>query len=95
MTTTEVFINLVDNTHLDDEGFAPFARIISGIQTIDALYSAYSSSTTTNNPEATAPDPIKIYMQGNRYLEENFPQLSFIIGTRVERDLTPPLPVSE
>eukprot|EP00466_Bigelowiella_natans_P013609 jgi/Bigna1/141479/aug1.63_g16187 len=61
MTTTEVFINLVDNTHLDDEGFAPFARIVSG----------------------------------NRYLEENYPQLSFIIGTRVERDLTPPPPASD
>jgi len=38
---TMVFINLGDNEYLDELGFAPFARVISGMGVVDQLYSGY------------------------------------------------------
>jgi len=81
MTTTEVFINLMDNLYLDKQGFAPFARIVSGIETIDSLCMKYSG-------RDDGPNPLRIYHEGNIYLERSFPELSFIIGTRLEKNLT-------
>src|SRR5207248_2919635 len=39
--TTQVFINLRDNPQLDAQGFAPFGRVIEGMQAADALESGY------------------------------------------------------
>eukprot|EP00471_Norrisiella_sphaerica_P010261 CAMPEP_0184501978 /NCGR_PEP_ID=MMETSP0113_2-20130426/49092_1 /TAXON_ID=91329 /ORGANISM="Norrisiella sphaerica, Strain BC52" /LENGTH=619 /DNA_ID=CAMNT_0026890939 /DNA_START=139 /DNA_END=1998 /DNA_ORIENTATION=+ len=82
MTTTEVFINLVDNSHLDKEGFAPFGRIVEGMETVDSLF----VNCFPNSDPHSLPDPLRIYTEGNRYLETLFPELSFIIGTRVEKN---------
>ena len=36
--TTQIFINTANNSRLDADGFAPFARVISGMETVEALY---------------------------------------------------------
>src|SRR5689334_22203456 len=33
--TTQVFINLVDNSRLNRDGFAPFGRVVSGMEVVD------------------------------------------------------------
>ena len=39
--TTQVFINYVDNSRLDAEGFAPFGQVVQGMDVVDKLYSGY------------------------------------------------------
>ncbi|MHB8754327.1 MAG: peptidylprolyl isomerase [Candidatus Acidiferrales bacterium] len=72
--TTQVFISLVNNARLDAMGFAPFGKIIEGMDVVNQLYSGYGES----------PDQGKIQSQGKVYLEKSFPKLDTIITARVE-----------
>jgi peptidyl-prolyl cis-trans isomerase A (cyclophilin A) len=66
--TTQVFINLRANQNLDGQGFAPFARVVEGIEVVGQLYSGYGE----------APDQEAITKRGNAYLLERFPKLDYI-----------------
>lgn len=69
--TTQVFINLADNgSSLDNQGFAPFGQVISGMQVIENLYSGYGETTTN--------DQDKITNGGKAYLERKYPKLDII-----------------
>jgi len=72
--TTQVFINFVDNRRLDAMGFAPFGRVISGMNVVDALYSGYGEGA----PQGIGPDQQRIEQQGNAYLIRNFSKLDYI-----------------
>jgi peptidyl-prolyl cis-trans isomerase A (cyclophilin A) len=72
--TTQVFINLVDNARLDASGFAPFGRVVSGMEVVDKFYSGYGEGA----PRGDGPDQDKIATLGNAYLEREFPRLDFI-----------------
>merc|ERR1719164_390642 len=39
--TTQVFINFVDNANLDGMGFAPFGKVIKGMDVVDAIHAGY------------------------------------------------------
>jgi peptidyl-prolyl cis-trans isomerase A (cyclophilin A) len=71
--TTQLFINLQHNKHLDGQGFAPFARIVSGLEFIDQIEDKYREK----------PNQGLIQQRGNAYLQENFPDLSFIAKARI------------
>jgi peptidyl-prolyl cis-trans isomerase A (cyclophilin A) len=66
--TTQLFINFGSNTFLDNQGFAPFGQVTSGMDVVQQLYSGYGES----------PDQGSIQSQGKAYLEKNFPQLDVI-----------------
>lgn len=66
--TTQIFINLADNTFLDGHGFSPFARVIEGMEHVQAICDEYGES----------PDQHSIQYRGNAYLEECFPKLDYI-----------------
>lgn len=72
--TTQVFINLADNRRLDAGGFAPFGRVVEGMDVIDQIYAGYGEE----------PDQNRIQVQGNQYLNEHYPRLDFIHTARVE-----------
>ena len=72
--TTQVFINLNDNTSLDGQGFAPFGEISEGMNVVENLYSAYGEGA----PRGSGPDQNAITDIGNPYLEEHFPRLDYI-----------------
>jgi peptidyl-prolyl cis-trans isomerase A (cyclophilin A) len=66
--TTQMFLNLVDNARLDGMGFAPFGRIVEGMDVMDAI-----------NPEyGEQPNQQKIGEKGNEYLISQFPNLDYI-----------------
>jgi peptidyl-prolyl cis-trans isomerase A (cyclophilin A) len=71
--STQMFINLGDNSRLDAMGFAPFGRVVSGMDTVDQLYYGYGES-----PDQTAAEE-----QGNSYFETNFPKLDYIKTARL------------
>jgi peptidyl-prolyl cis-trans isomerase A (cyclophilin A) len=66
--TTQLFINLVNNASLDDMGFSPFGRVVSGMEFVDSIFAGYGG--TPQQPLITS--------KGNAYLEEEFPKLDFI-----------------
>lgn len=66
--TTHVFINYGDNSRLDSTGFAPFGRVVEGMDIADSLFNGYGQT----------PNQTKIGDRGNEYLNEKFPKLDFI-----------------
>jgi peptidyl-prolyl cis-trans isomerase A (cyclophilin A) len=72
---TQVFINYVDrNAQLDSMGFSPFGIVTTGMEVVDALNSEYGDGA----PRGKGPDQGQIQMQGNAYLEKDFPKLDYI-----------------
>jgi len=83
--TTQVFINLGQNTNLDGMGFSPFGKVTSGLEVVDKLYSEYGEG----QPNGNGPDQNRIQKEGKAYLEKSFPLLD-TIKTAV---IVPPAPV--
>lgn len=77
--TTQVFINFVDNTRLDQMGFAPFGVVVEGMDVVDQLYSGYGEGA----PRGTGPDQRYIQAQGNEYLNREFPNLDYVVRATV------------
>jgi peptidyl-prolyl cis-trans isomerase A (cyclophilin A) len=73
--TTQVFINLGNNTSLDGQGFAPFGKVTSGMSVVDKLYGGYAEGPTNTQPQIAA--------QGNAFLEKHFPKLDAILTARI------------
>src|SRR5262245_57798207 len=81
--TTQVFINLKDNsaTH-DKEPFVVFGVVEAGIEIVDALYAEYGEN-AGGGIRAGKQDPV--FTGGNAYLKANFPLLDYITTARILR----------
>ncbi|MGQ0646208.1 MAG: peptidylprolyl isomerase [Gemmatimonadaceae bacterium] len=86
--TTQVFINLVDNTNLDGMGFAPFGQVVEGMAVVDSLHADYGDGP----PGGFGPDQARIMSEGNAYLERAFPKLDFVRTARIVGDSTAAAP---
>src|SRR5215831_74028 len=77
--STQVFINMVDNTFLDPEGmhFAPFGQVVEGMEVVDMLYTGYGRQ--------NVPDQQRITAEGNAYLTKEYPKLDYIKTATVEK----------
>ena len=78
--TTQVFVNLRDNARLDQSGFAPCGRVVSGMEVIDSFYSGYGEGA----PRGNGPDQNRIQSEGNAYLEGHFPRLDYVKKAAIE-----------
>ncbi len=72
--TTQVFINLANNSNLDAMGFAPFGQVVQGMNVVEKIYSGYGDAP----PSGHGPDQNRIMMQGAAYLKKDFPKLDSI-----------------
>jgi peptidyl-prolyl cis-trans isomerase A (cyclophilin A) len=79
--TSQVFINFGDNSSLDRQGFAPFGRVISGMEVVDKLNAEYGEGA----PRGRGPDQSRIQMEGNTYLTKDFGRLDFVRKATIER----------
>ena len=68
--TTQIFINYKVNRGLDDQGFAPFGQVISGMDVVDKLNDKYGGDPSEFQGE--------IQSQGNKFLDAKFPGLDSI-----------------
>jgi peptidyl-prolyl cis-trans isomerase A (cyclophilin A) len=72
--TTQVFINFADNSMLDGQGFAPFGKVETGMNVVDALYAGYGEGA----PRGAGPDQTRLQMEGNAYLAKDFPRMDYV-----------------
>lgn len=67
--TTQLFINLGNNSRLDQMGFAPFGKVTEeGMAVVDKITNQYGEK----------PQQGQIQSQGNEYLKKNFPKMDYI-----------------
>lgn len=76
--TTQLFINLRDNKSLDQQGFAPFGRVVEGMDVVDSIYVVGDAP-----PAGRGPRQNRIQLSGNVYLKQKFPELDYIERARV------------
>ena len=68
--TTQVFVNLGDNSRLDQQGFAPFGKVGEGMDVIEKFDSEYDDQPTGAQGQIEA--------QGNSFLRASYPNLDVI-----------------
>jgi peptidyl-prolyl cis-trans isomerase A (cyclophilin A) len=73
--STQVFINYKSNSSLNSSGFAAFGKVISGMDVVDKIYSAYGEK----------PNQQRIQTEGNTYLTKTFPKLDYIKKATIEK----------
>jgi cyclophilin family peptidyl-prolyl cis-trans isomerase len=71
--TTQLFINLRSNQFLDSQGFAPFGKVVEGMDVVQQIFPGYGER----------PDQGEITSRGNGYLTKEFPKLDFIKSASV------------
>jgi len=69
----QIFINFGDNNGLDEQGFSPFAEVVSGMEAVDQIYDGYGES----EPRGKGPNQGTLKEQGEKYLQQ-FPKLTSI-----------------
>ena len=79
---TQVYVNLVDNRQLDAQGFAPFGRVVSGMEAVERWYGGYGES-AGGGLRAGTQGPIE--REGAAWLDRNFPLLDRIVRARIRR----------
>jgi peptidyl-prolyl cis-trans isomerase A (cyclophilin A) len=72
--TTQVFINLGNNTRLDRMGFAPFGKVSEGMSVVEQFYGGYGDN---------GPNQGLLTREGKSYVEKNFPKLDTILTARI------------
>ncbi len=75
---TQLFINRQDNPLYDTccvGGFPPIGRVVSGMETVDALFDGHGESPVN--------DQDSIMILGNNFLDQRYPGLDTIRATRV------------
>jgi homoserine O-acetyltransferase len=74
-----VFVNLVDNKRLDARGFAPFGKVVEGMDVVDQFYS-YGEVQSLGGG---GPDPAKMETLGDEYIQRSFPRMDQIRTVRI------------
>ena len=78
--TTQVYISLVDNSRLDEQGFAPFGRVVEGMDVVDNLFDGLGENAGGGLRRG---DQSRIYAEGNEHLDRDFPELDELIRATV------------
>ncbi len=78
--TTQIYINTGDQSRLDAMGFAPFGRVVEGMNVVDALYAGYGER---SGGGMRAGHQDKLFEEGNAYLDREFPLLDKLIHATI------------
>lgn len=78
--TTQIYINVGDQTRQDADGFAPFGKVAEGMDVVDSLYPEYGE---TSGGGMRAGRQGKLFEEGNPYLDREFPRLDRLIRATI------------
>jgi len=74
--TVQLFINFVDNSKaLDQQGFAPIAKVVEGMDVVDSFYKEYKETPQRQQKE--------IVEQVNAFLKKRYPKLDYIKSAKI------------
>jgi peptidyl-prolyl cis-trans isomerase A (cyclophilin A) len=74
--SVQLFINLADNPNLDGMGFAPFGKVIDGMDVVGKLFDGYADGLRSLQG--------RIAEEGNAFLEKTYPNLDTIKRASIE-----------
>lgn len=78
--TTQLYINLADNSRLDAQGFAPIGEVVEGMDVVDRLNGEYGE-TSGGGMRGGRQD--SLFAGGNRYLDRAFRRLDRLLRATV------------
>lgn len=78
----QLFINFGNNSRLDSMLFAPFGKVVSGMEFVDQIYSGDPQNPNQKGVEA---DQSRLTAEGNAYLEKEYPRLDYIKTARISQ----------
>ncbi len=76
--TTQMFINLGDNARLDEMGFTPFGKVVSGMDVVKKVNTEYGENHGAVQRRFQA--------EGNEYIKKEFPKIDFIKSVTLVKD---------
>lgn len=83
--STQLFINVEDNTYLDSQGFAPIGRVVHGMEVIDGINFEYGEGGKGDGSDGKGPSQGRLSNEGNTYLLRYFPRLSYIASAILQQ----------
>ncbi|MEQ9462799.1 MAG: alpha/beta fold hydrolase [Haliea sp.] len=78
--STQVYVNLGDNSRLDADGFAPFGQVTAGMDVVEKLYALYGEE-AGGGMRGGRQGPIE--REGAAWLLEHYPLLDYIISAGI------------
>ena len=78
--TTQIFVLMGDRSRQDKGGFAPFGRVMEGMEVVDRLYSGYGEEAGGGMRSGKQG---KMFEGGNTYLDSAFPKLDRLLWARI------------
>ncbi|HEY6390005.1 MAG TPA: peptidylprolyl isomerase [Bryobacteraceae bacterium] len=80
--TTQIYINVIDQPRQDADGFAPFGKVVEGMEVVDKLYSGYGEK---SGGGMRGGKQGRLFEEGNAYLDREFPLLDKLLRARIIR----------
>jgi homoserine O-acetyltransferase len=80
--TTQIYINTADQSRQDADGFAPFGKVVEGMDVVDGLYAEYAEN---SGGGMRAGRQGKLFEEGNPYLDREFPKLDKLLRAVIVR----------
>jgi homoserine O-acetyltransferase len=78
--TTQIYINTGDQSRQDSDGFAPFGKVVEGMEVVDRLYSDYGER---SGGGMRAGHQARLFEEGAAYLDRDFPKLDRLLSARI------------
>jgi homoserine O-acetyltransferase len=78
--TTQIYIVTGDRSRQDKDGFAPFGKVVQGMEVVDKLYSGYGESAGGGMRGGRQG---RMFEGGNAYLDQEFPKLDKLLSITV------------
>ena len=78
--TTQIYIVTGDRSRQDKDGFAPFGKVVDGMDVVDKLYAGYGE---TAGGGMRGGKQARLFEGGNGWLDKEFPRLDKLLSAAV------------